>query len=283
MIDLHVHTIYSDGEYTPKEILEMCKKRNITVVGITDHNTMEGAKRAILENPYEDLKVIPGLELGAKYDIKGANLHILGYNVDLKNKPLKSICTAIMEDNVMRLESLVDLLKRYYNFTFKEQDLQNVYSSTGNIGRPDIARLCVKCGYASTIEEAFSRYLNPVDDKVAKRRAELSDKECIEYIKNAGGIACLAHPIELKMGINNLRAYVKKLTAFGLEAIEVYQSKHSNGYRAELLKIAQENNLLVSGGSDYHGPLITPDIELGYGRANNLLLNEVSILSKILE
>ena len=209
MIDLHVHTIYSDGEYSPKEVLEMCKKRNITIVGITDHNTIEGAKRAILENPYEDVKVIPGLEFGARYDVKGANLHILGYNVDVKNKLLKSICSGIMEDNVMRLKSLVDLLKRYYSFSFKEQDLQSVYNSIGNIGRPDIARLCVEYGYAHTIEEAFSRYLNPVDDKVAKRRVELSDKECIQYIQNAGGIACLAHPIELKVGINNLKAYVK--------------------------------------------------------------------------
>ena len=282
MIDLHVHTIYSDGEYTPIQILDMCKQRGVTVVGIADHNTMEGCRRAIIENPYEDLQVITALEFGAKYNVKGANLHMLGYNVDLDNKPLNDICNAIMQDNVMRLKSVVELIKKYYNFTFKEGDLEKIYTSIGNIGRPDIAKLCVEYGYASTVEETFDKYLLPIDDQIAKRKAELSDKDCIKYIKAAGGIPCLAHPIELKMDIQTLRNYIKTLVSFGLEAIEVYQSKHSKEYSEELLKIAQENNLLYSVGSDYHGPVITPDIELGYGKNNNLHKNQASILSKIL-
>ena len=282
MIDLHVHTIYSDGEHSPREILDLCKKRGITVVGITDHNTVEGCKQTILENPYEDITIISGLELGAKYDVKGANLHILGYNVDLNNKPLNDICNAIMEDNVMRLKSIVELLKTYYGFIFKDQDLEEIYSSVGNIGRPDIARLCVEYGYAKDIEETFMKYLIPIDNKTAKRRAELTDKACIEYIRNAGGIPCLAHPIELKMDLDALKVYIKNLTNSGLEALEVYQSKHSKEYSEQLLKIANENKLLYSVGSDYHGPLITPDIELGFGRDNNLHMNEASILSKIL-
>ena len=282
MIDLHVHTIYSDGEHSPKEILELCKKRSITVVGITDHNTVEGCKQAILQNPYEDITIIPGLEFEAKYDVKGANLHILGYNVDLNNKPLNDICNAIMEDNVMRLKSIVELLKSNYGLTFKDLDLDEIYSSIGNIGRPDIARLCVEYGYATDIEESFKKYLIPIEDKIAKRKAELTDIACIEYIKNAGGIACLAHPIELRMDMYTLKKYIKFLTDLGLEALEVYQSKHSKEYSEELLKIAKENNLLCSVGSDYHGELITPDIELGYGRNNNLHMNEASILSKIL-
>lgn len=282
MIDLHAHTIYSDGEFTPIQILNLCKQRGITIVGITDHNTMEGCRRAILENPYKDLMVISGLEFGARYDVKGANLHILGYNVDLNNKPLNDICNAIMADNVMRLKSLVELLKKYYSFTFKDEDLDKVYNSIGNIGRPDIARLCVGYGYATTIEETFSKYLNPIDDQVAKRKAELSDKDCIDYIKRAGGIACLAHPIELKMDMKTLKEYIKKLASLGLEAIEVYQSKHSKIYSQQLMQLAEEYGLLYSVGSDYHGPLITPEIELGYGKDNNLSMNKASILSKIL-
>lgn len=282
MLDLHVHTVYSDGEYTPSEILKMCKQRGITVVGITDHNTIEGCKRAVLENPYADLKVVTGVEFGARYDVKGANLHILGYNVDLNSKPLNNICSAIMEDNVMRLQSLVFLLKKYYGIVFKEEDLEKVYSSIGNIGRPDIARLCMDYGYATTIQDAFVRYLNPVDDQVAKRRAELSDKDCIDYIKQAGGIACLAHPIELKMELPTLKEYIRKLAYMGLEAVEVYQSKHSLEYSNELLKIVKEYDLLYSVGSDYHGPLITPDIELGFGKENNLCMNNASILKKVL-
>ena len=282
MIDLHVHTIYSDGEFSPKEILDLCKLRNITVIGITDHNIMEGCKLAILENPYKDIKVIPGLELSAKYDVRGANLHILGYNIDLENDMLNNVCNSIREDNVMRLESVVSLLSTHYGLTFKEEDLKRIYTSIGNIGRPDIAKLCVEYGYAETINEVFDNYLNPIDLEVKKRKTELSDKEIIEYILNAGGIPVLAHPIELKMDDDTLRQYIKKLLSFGLRGIEVYQSKHSRKYTNMLLDIVNEYNLLYSVGSDYHGPVVTPNIELGFGTDNNLCKNEASILNEIL-
>lgn len=282
MIDLHVHTIYSDGECSPREILDLCNERNVTVVSITDHNIMEGCKKTILENPYKEIKVIPGLELDAKYDVRGANLHILGYNIDLNNKDLNDVCNNIMQDNVLRLKSIVSLLYTHYGFTFKEEDLNRVYTSIGNIGKPDIAKLCVKYGYADTVRYVFDNYLEPIHHKVTKRRTELSDKETIEYILNAGGIPVLAHPIELKMNEDSLRQYVKKLMSFGLLGIEVYQSKHSKEYSKMLLDIVRENNLLYSVGSDYHGPVVTPNIKLGFGTDNNLCKNEASILNEIL-
>lgn len=282
MIDLHVHTIYSDGEYGPLEILDVCHDRGVSIVAIADHNSMEGSKRAILENPYKDVTVISGIELGAHYPIKGGTLHILGYNVDLENKSLNEVTKAIMDDNVMRLKSCVSLLKKYYNISFKEEDLEQVYISIGNIGRPDIAKLCVKYGYNSTVQDAFEKYLNPIDDEIAKRRVELTDKDCIEYIVNAGGVACLAHPIELKKEIPEIKEYISKLMSYGLGAVEVYQSKHTAKYSNELLKIVDEYSLLYSVGSDYHGPVVTPDFEVGFGKDNNLKKNEATILSKIL-
>ena len=281
MIDLHVHTIYSDGEHTPLEILDICKQRGVTTVAITDHNSMQGSKEAVKNNSYKDITVIPGIELSARYDVKGANLHILGYNIDLYDETLNNVTYAVMQDNVMRLESLVGLLKKYYNLSFKDEDLQTVYTSIGNIGRPDIAKLCVKYGYASTVQEAFAKFLNPVDDKIVKRRVEFTDKSAIEYILGAGGIACLAHPIELLKEHDDLRDYIKLLMSYGLECIEVYQSKHSATYIMELLDIVNEFGLVYSAGSDYHGPIVTPDIELGYGKDNNLNIQTATILSKI--
>lgn len=280
MIDLHVHTIYSDGEYTPLEILELCKKRSVSTVAITDHNSMEGAKLAIANNPHTDITVISGIELSAKYPIKSANLHILGYDIDLYNQALNSVTNAVMADNIMRLESLVQLLKEHYNISFKDCDLQRVYESVGNIGRPDIARLCVEYGYTHTVHEAFDKYLNPLDDKIRKRRVEFTDKSCIEYIKAAGGIPCLAHPIELKKDIDDLKAYIRQLASYGLEAVEVYQSKHSKNYTKQLLNIVEEFGLLYSVGSDYHGPLVSPNAELGFGNNHNLHIETSSILSK---
>ena len=282
MIDLHVHTIYSDGEYDPIGILTKCHERGISTVAIADHNSMEGSKRAMLENPYADITVISGIELGAHYPVKGGTLHVLGYNIDLNNKSLNEVTQAIMSDNVMRLKSCVSLLKKYYCISFKDEDLEEIFKAVGNIGRPDLAKLCVKYGYSLNVEEAFVNFLNPIDDEIAKRRVQLTDKDCIEYIVNAGGIACLAHPIELKQDLQQLRQYILKLMSYGLEAVEVYQSKHTAKYSEELLKIVDEYGLLYSVGSDYHGPIVTPDIELGFGKNHNLHKETATILSNIL-
>ena len=280
MIDLHVHTVYSDGEYTPLEVLEICNVRQIHTVSITDHNSMEGSRQAIENNPYKNVRVIPGIELSARYHVKSANLHILGYGIDLYNKELNDVTNAVMQDNVMRLQSLVKLLKEHYNLSFRDEDLERVYSSIGNIGRPDIAKLCVDYGYTSSVHETFVKYLDPVDDKIAKRRVEFTDKSAIEYILAAGGIPCLAHPIELLIDTDDLKVYIQKLMSYGLGAIEVFQSKHSDRYTTELLNIANEFGLLYSTGSDYHGPIVTPDIEMGYGKNNNLHISNATILSR---
>lgn len=280
MIDLHVHTIYSDGEYTPLEVLDICNKRGISIVAITDHNSMDGSRQAIENNPYGHIKVISGIELSAQYDIKGANLHILGYGIDLYNNELNEVTNAVMEDNITRLKSIVELLKKHYNFSFKDENLEKIYGSIGNIGRPDIAKLCVSYGYATSVEETFVKYLNPIDDKIAKRKVEFTDKSAIEYILKAGGIPCLAHPIELLIGMDDLKAYIRRLMHYGLGAIEVFQSKHSESYATALLQMANEFELLYSAGSDYHGPMVTPDIELGYGKNNNLHISSATILSR---
>ena len=282
MIDLHVHSIYSDGEYTPLKILEVCNERGISTISITDHNSMEGSRFAISHNPYPNVKVIAGVELSVIYPVKGGNLHILGYGIDLENKELNQVTEAIMADNIRRLESLVHLLKKHYNICFKQEDLETIYNSLGDIGSPDIARLCVKYGYTNTVAEAFERYFNPIYDMVEKHKVELTARECIEYIQKAGGIACLAHPIELKKDVAELKEFIGVLTTYGLGAVEVYQSKHSRRYSSELLKIVNEYSLLYSVGSDYHGPVITPKFEMGYGQDNNLNMQTATILSKIL-
>lgn len=282
MIDLHTHTIYSDGEYTPLELLNMCKQKGITIIAITDHNTLEGSKRALIDNPYKDITVISGVEFGALYPIKGADLHILGLNIDLQNKDLNDISKAIMEDNVERIKAIIFLLKKHYNFNFKECDVENIFNSIGNIGRPDVAKLCIKYGYAKDVEDAFSSYLNPIYHLVTKRKHELTDKSCIEYILNAGGTACLAHPFTLKKDLPELKEYILALMSYGLEAVEVFHSEQSPEYSQQLMKLTNELGLLYSVGSDFHGPIVSPKVKLGSGQNNNLNKNTASILSKLI-
>ena len=281
MVDLHIHTIYSDGEYAPLKVLDICNDRGIYDISITDHNSLEGSKQAIGKNPYPNIRVVPGVELSALYPVKGGNLHILGYGINLENKELNEVTQAIMGDNIRRIQSLVSLLYENYGLTFKDEDLEKIYQSVGDIGRPDVSKLCLKYGYTSTVKEAFERYLNPVYDRVTKHRVELTGKECIEYIRNAGGIACLAHPIELKQDIPELKTFIETLMSYGLEAVEVYQSKHSESYSSKLLEIVDEFGLLYSVGSDYHGPIVTPKFEIGTGQNNNLNKQTATILSKI--
>lgn len=282
MIDLHTHTIYSDGEYTPLELINMCNESGITTVAITDHNTIEGAKQALLVNPHKNITVIPGIEFGALYNVKGADLHILGLNVDVNNLALNNISKVIMQDNIERIKSIFSLLKTQYNLSFKDADIEQVFNSIGNIGRPDVAKLCVTYGYAKDVEDAFKNLLNPIHHLVAKRKHELTDKACIEYIIQAGGIPCLAHPFTLKKDFLEVKAYVKTLISYGLEAIEVFHSQQSPEYSNQLMTLVNELSLLYSVGSDFHGPIVTPDVILGCGKNNNLNRDTATILSKII-
>ena len=164
MIDLHVHTTFSDGELTPLEVLNVCYKNNISIISITDHDNLSGVKQALQLNPYDNITVIPGIELEAYYP-KGT-LHILGYNISFNNANLNNVISQINQDNVMRLKSLITELKKNFNISFKEKDVDDIFLRDGSVGRPDIAKLCVKYGYSTSVKEAFELLLNPLKEKL---------------------------------------------------------------------------------------------------------------------
>lgn len=281
MIDLHVHSTFSDGELTPLEILRVCFEKNISVISITDHDNFFGVKQALQTNPYNNITVIPGIEIDAYYP-KGT-LHILGYNISFNNPSLNAVISQIHEDNVTRIKSLISELKKNYNISFKEKDIDDIFLCDGTVGRPDVARLCVKYGYSKSVKEAFELLLNPLKEKVIKKKLELSDYECIKYITDAGGIASIAHPITLKKNIDDLEIYLRKLQSYGLKAVEAYHSTHSNEDTINLINISKKLNFLTSGGSDYHGPIAKPDIQIGSGKNNNLNITNLTILNELLE
>jgi len=280
--DLHMHSTFSDGEYTPLQLLKLCHDKEISTIAITDHNNIFGSKEAIKNNPYKDITVISGIELTAKSP-SDINLHILGYNIDLENDNLNYVCTEIMNDNIRRIKSLLSELKKEYSISFKDEDINKLFSSEGNIGRPDVAKLCLKYGYVTSVEDAFKHLFKPIRDKLVKKKFELTAKECIKCIVDAGGIASLAHPVSLKKDINTLRDYIEDLANAGLEAVEVYHSINPAPLTEELLKITKSLHLYQSLGSDYHGPIIKPDIELGSGINNNLSDKHANIIDKLLE
>ncbi len=278
--DLHIHSTFSDGELTPMEILDICNKENINVISITDHDNFEGVKIAIKENPYKNITIIPGIEFSAFYP-KGT-LHILGYNFDTNDPVLKQISFDLDRLNRIKLENLLYALKKFQNISFKESEIDEIMTSAGTVGRPYIARLLVSYRFVNSVSEAFKYILNPLRKKIANPKFDISAYECIKYIKLAGGITSIAHPVTLKKDITSTTRYIENLQKYGLDAIEVFHSSHTQDNRSDFLSIANKLGLLISGGSDFHGINTKPAIQIWSGKNNNLMLNDdLTIIKKI--
>ena len=279
-VDLHIHSTFSDGELTPMEILDVCNKENINVISITDHDNFEGVKKAIKENPYKNITVIPGIEFSAFYP-KGT-LHVLGYNFNTNDPILKQISFDLDRLNRIKLQNLLYALKKYKNISFKESETNEIMNSDGTVGRPYIARLLVSYSYVNSVSEAFKYILNPLKKKIANPKFDISAYECIKYIKLAGGITSIAHPVTLKKDITSTTRYIENLQKYGLDAIEVFHSSHTQDNRSDFLSIANKLGLLISGGSDFHGINTKPAIQIWSGKNNNLMLNDdLTIIKKI--
>lgn len=278
IIDMHTHTCYSDGELTPQELIEKAINKNIGILAITDHDTVNGIK-TVDKNKYSEIKIINGIELSVKRN-KG-RMHILGYGIDLNNKDLNDKIYELRDNSLNHVLSLMEQIKRDYGIRFKYDDIKELVNANHNLGRPDLAKLCIKYGYASSVQDAFDKYLIDANTKVIGHNKGLSYEEAISLIKNSGGIPVLAHPKSLELEEKEFLNILKDMISYGLKGIEVYHSSHSKEEMDYYLKIADQYNLLISGGSDYHGKLVKPDIELGTGKNNNIKIKKLSLLDEI--
>jgi len=283
IIDLHSHTVYSDGGLEPQELLILALKNKIGTFAITDHDMVDGIK-----NLYETssdiinesgIRIINGVELSAKVD-KGT-MHILGYGIDINNKALNDRLNELRNNNFYAMISYLNDLRRNYGISFTIEEIRELFSVRGNIGRPHLARLMIDKGYVSSVNEAFKLYLNDVYDRQRQFNRGIYYEECISLIKNAGGLAILAHPYQLKQNDEDTLKTIKRLIECGLDGIEVYHSNHTEDMRRKYLEIVKDLNLIYSGGSDYHGVNIKPDIELGYGINDNLHIKKLTLLDKL--
>ena len=277
LIDLHLHSYYSDGELSPNELIKQAKQKNISIIAITDHDTILGVKNITYKDNY--VQVIPGIELSAKVD-KG-RMHILGYGIDIKNKELNDKMNELRDNSLNSILSLIEQLKKDYNIFFGYDDIKELINSNRNLGRPEIAKLCIKHGYASSVDDAFDKYLIDAYNKIRKNNKGILYEECIKLILNSGGIPILAHPKTLNLNHNELIALIKDMVEKGLKGIEVYHSSHSQEEINLYLDIAKKFNLLISGGSDFHGPSVKPDIEMGTGKNNKLNITNLTLLKEL--
>jgi len=258
LIDLHVHTTASDGQYSPAQIVEMSAYEGISVLSVTDHDTINGLKEAA--GRAEELKVrfVPGIEISTK-DIE--EIHILGYDIDQSDCNLKESCDSWRLERTNRGIEIRDYLKQ----KGIEVDLKEVnsYAENGNLGRPHFARYLIEHGYVKTRRDAFDRYLDTNEFREATDRKKPSCEEAIRLIHGAGGKAVLAHPGIYRMGAEELEDLIFRLAGFGLNGIECFYSKHTTKQTNTYLELMRRFSLKTSCGSDYHGDKVKPDTKLG--------------------
>ena len=282
IIDLHTHTNYSDGDLSPSELIKLAIEKRVGTLAITDHDTLDGIKKIDRSDSLiidSGIQIINGIELSAK-NSKG-RMYILGYDIDINDTNLNRRMEELKDNSINSVLSIMEQLKRDYDIVFRYNDIKELVNSKHNLGRIDLAKLCVKYEYASSIQDAFDKYLIEAYNKTRSISKSLSYEECIELILQSGGIPILAHPKSLELSEKEFLILLKEMINIGLNGIEVYHSSHTEEEMKFYLEIANRYNLLISGGSDYHGTSVKPDIELGTGRNNNLKIKSLSLINNI--
>lgn len=278
ILDMHTHTNYSDGEYSPDELIKKAVAANIETIAITDHDTLLGVQNITVDPKELGIEVIPGIELSVRSP--SGRMHLLGHNLNIWDEKLNAKMSELHNRSLYATAAVICGLKNDYGITFTTEEILAILNKNSNIGRPDVIRLLMKYGYITTAKEGFKKYLDPVYDKLQELAKGLPQEESIRLIKEAGGLASLAHPHTLNMTPEELDTFVGQLVDYGLDGIECFHSNHSPEQIEEYLRLANKYDLLITGGSDYHGPTIKPKISLGTGK-DNLKLKQLTLVDKI--
>lgn len=258
-LDLHLHTTFSDGSRSPTDVLTLASKAQVTALAITDHDTVNGLPEAIQAGRALGIEVIPGIELSSRWG--NTELHILGYFLDWNDVELRRQLTRFQDARHVRNPRIIEKLNALgIHLTYADV---KTLAGDASVGRPHIARVLIEKGYVTSAKEAFDRYL--ADGAAAHVPRELPEPaDAIAVIRAAGGVPVLAHPswLDRSEGIYKI---CEQLKAVGLGGIEVHYSTHRPEQTAAYLDVARRLDLLVTGGSDFHG-VTKPDIEVGIGR-----------------
>ena len=241
--DLHLHTCYSDGNYSPTEIIQKAKEAELKVISITDHDSVSGIDEAIEVGKENNIEVVAGIELSARCE--SSEVHILGYFIDYKNRDLVEKLSFFQNERLRRAERIVNKLNKMNIPITIDSVLDQVNGDS--VGRPHIANALVEEGHAESYNEAFNRYIGN-GRPAYEQKWNFSPEETIRLISQAGGLSFLAHP-----GRSLNEELIYRLIKAGLDGIEVIHPSHSPDLVYYYRGIVNEYCLLESGGSDYHG------------------------------
>lgn len=260
-VDLHLHTTASDGVRRPSEIVRYAKAKGLQAIAITDHDTIEGLEEGVSEGEKTGFEVIPGVEISATHS--PGSMHLLGYFFDIYHPLLNERLQYLQKARAERNPKIVEKLNQLgINITYEE--VQEA-SGGGQVGRPHFAHVLVEKGYVRTFQEAFDRFLKKGAPAYIEK-FRFTPGEALRFIREANGIAVLAHPNTLGMkGFAELEALLLQLIAEGLRGIEVYYPEHSQSDVVRYKGLAEKHGLVTTGGTDYHG-IEGNDLEIGVGR-----------------
>ncbi|HWX22653.1 MAG TPA: PHP domain-containing protein [Candidatus Binatia bacterium] len=241
--DLHLHTHFSDGTYSPEELVAQARRHGLAALALTDHDTVEGCAPTAVLCHAVGIEFIPGAELTAEQG--GDEIHILGYLVDIQNRRLLEEIGKFQGVRQNRIREIVARLKQM-NVPL-ESDAVFALANCRSPGRPHVARALVQAGICASLDEAFERFLKKNRPGWVPK-FKMSAAAAIELIHQAGGLAVLAHP-----GLNRTDDPIPGMVEAGLDGIECFHTKHSTATSEHYLELADHFHLLVTGGSDCHG------------------------------
>ncbi|HNX91491.1 MAG TPA: PHP domain-containing protein [Candidatus Omnitrophota bacterium] len=242
--DLHVHTNFSDGVFSPKQVVENAERLHLAALAITDHDCIDGVVPGIKASSGKDIEVIPGIEISCV--IKEREIHILGFFIDVTAKELTEKLSVMRHNRVGRMKEMIRLIRKK-GIEITEQDVIGP-GKEGTIGRLHLVKIMREKGLVRSVRDAFDKYVG--DGKccfVPHPRFEYYD--AIRLILNAGGVPVLAHPALSRVDKN-----IPALVEAGLRGLEVYHTEHDAATSEKYLKMAKKMSLIVTGGSDCHGP-----------------------------
>ncbi len=254
MIDLHTHTRCSDGSDTPTALIAKAVSAKLSLIALTDHDTVAGwdeARRALRENhPGSGLQVVLGSEISCQSE-DGISIHMLGLLFDKDNLDLATVLARTRDNRFTRMERIVEKLNGA-GIEITIEDVHAQLSDGATLGRPHLADALVKKGYVASRDEAFTSFLHN-KSKYYVSHYSPSPSEAISLIKKAGGVAVIAHPYASLRGRIIKKEDFADLVTAGLDGIEVDHRDHSESEKSDLLRIAYEYDLAITGSSDYHG------------------------------
>lgn len=278
-IDLHIHSNYSDGSLPPERVVDSAMEVGLTAIAITDHDNILShgiASKYLKEIGKEsELELIPGIEVNTIW--KGYEVHVLGYYMDLDSKPLDDLIKHQQNARVVQTRAILENLRKE-GINIHMEDIEKLTAPEGSIGRPHLAKALTSKGGVNSMVEAYSTYINDESSTYVQRKT-VSPHEAVEVIYEAKGVPVVAHPYDIDVAED----LIKELMNYGLRGIEAYHRKHSPAMIEYYSSLAEELGLIVTGGSDCHGPRPNGHLFMGKNFIPDWILEKLKLEKKHIE